>query len=187
MMGLLTTGKTELIMWQDVIRHAEERCSIALQEELEAYLVSLLIRYTNKPEVAKQIIATAFLDALNSHTLQQIAERNISLQHVGDQCLLFAGLFPHAAEKKQVKISYFVEIGRAAYAEVSTTAHDLYWSLAYQFVLLTDVLQSIRPDPDLLPLEAYEQWNDIGSQRALKLLREYTEALPFKFFKNLKQ
>lgn len=185
-MGLLT-GKTELIIWRDVIRHAEKRCSIVLDEELETYLISLLIRYTNKPEVTKQIIATAFLDALNVHSLQQIAERNVSLQHVGDQCLLFAGLFPRIAEKKQVKLSYFVDIGRSAYAEVSTTAHDLFWSLAYQFVMLTDILQSIRPYSDLLPMEAYEQWNDIGSQRALRLLREYTESFPCRFIKDIKQ
>lgn len=90
-MNLLTHDNI-LALWQETIKHAEDRCSILLKDELEAYLVSLLIQYTYKPEVVKQVFATAFLDA------HQVRD-NHSLQKVGDQCLLFAGLFPHAAEK----------------------------------------------------------------------------------------
>lgn len=172
----LLTNNNPVDLWQDVIKHAEGRCSIALREELETYLISLLIRYTNKPEVAKQIFATAYFEAFRLHQ----NERKTSLQHVGDQCLLFAGLYPHVAEKRHVKISYFVDMGRSAYAGVSGKAHDLYWTLAFQFVALMDVLQSIRQYPDLLPLEAYEQWEEVGSQRALQILREYTQAMPIK-------
>jgi hypothetical protein len=173
----LVTSQTSLVLWQDVIKHAENRCSISLKEELETYLVSLLIRYTNKPEVAKQIFATAFLEALQLRE----RERNTSLQHVGDQCLLYAGLFPHAAEKRHVKIGYFVDLGRAAYANVSR--NDLYSSLALQFVVLMDVLQSIPQYSELLPLEAYEQWDDVGSHRALKILQSYTRVGPVKNIK----
>ena len=177
-MSLLTQSNA-LALWQDVVKHAEDRCSIALKEDLEAYLVSLLIRYTNQPDVAKQIFATAFLKALNLRE----RERIVSLQHVGDQCLLYAGLFPHIAEKKHVKTSYFVDLGRSAYAAISNKTNDLYSSLALQFVVLMDVLQSIRPHSDLLPLEAYEQWNELNSQRALKILQEYTRGMPVKHIK----
>lgn len=172
----LMTGKSPLALWQDVVKLAENRCSIKLQVELEAYLVSLLIRYSDKPEVAQQVFATTFLEAMQAKERQ----RNFSLQNVGDQCLLFAGLFPRAAQRKQVKINYFVDLGRSAYANISQTANDLYWSLAIQFVALMDVLQSIRCDPDLLPLEAYEQWNDLDSQRALQILKEYAHGIPLK-------
>lgn len=148
-MNLLTNDNVPKL-WQDTIRHAEDRCSVLLDRELEAYLVSLLVQYTHKPEIVKQAFAVAFLEA------QKMRDNN-SLQQVGDQCLLFAGLFPHAAEKKLVKISYFVDLGRSAYTSISNRTNDLFASLAYQFVLLMDVLQSIRPHPDLLPLEAYEQ------------------------------
>lgn len=82
--------------------------------------------------------------------------------------------------KKLVKISYFVDLGRSAYTSISYDTNNLFKLLAFQFVGLMDVLQSIRPHPDLLPLEAYEQWQEVGSQRALKILREYTNngALP---------
>lgn len=172
----LLTNKSSTILWHEVIRGAESRCSVALHDELETYLISLLIRYTNKPEVAKQIFATAFLKAMQAREM----ERYASLQHVGDQCLLFAGLFPHVAEKRHVKISYFVDLGKSAYSGISQKTNDLFSSLSIQFVVLMDVLQCIRPTPDLLPLEAYDQWNEVGSQRALNLLKEYARGLPIK-------
>lgn len=175
----LLTHDNQVMLWQDVIKHAESRCSIALNAELETYLISLLMRYTSKPEIAKQMLATAFLEALQLRD----RERSLHLQKVGDECLIFAGLFPHIIEKRHVNIAYFVDLGRSAYANVSKTAHDLYWSLAWQFVSLMDVLQSVRPYSDLLPLEAYEQWNEVGSQRALKMLQAYTQGYPIKNIK----
>ncbi|OGT38446.1 MAG: hypothetical protein A3F11_09970 [Gammaproteobacteria bacterium RIFCSPHIGHO2_12_FULL_37_14] len=172
----LLTSTTSLVLWQEVVKHAENRCCITLKRELETYLISLLMRYTNQPDVAKQIAATAFLNALHlSET-----ERHVSLQRVGDQCLIFTGLFPRLAEKRLVKINYFVDLGRSAYSAISHKTNDLYGSLALQFVVLMDVLQSIRPHSDLLPFEAYEQWNELGSQRALQALKKYTAGMPIK-------
>lgn len=172
----LFTSPNNLVLWQDVVKHASNRCDVNLQQELEIYLSILLARYTNKPEVAKKILAQAFLEALQKRAQQ----REISMQDVGDQCLLFAGLFPRSAEKKHVKISYFVEMGRTAYLSISKVTNDLYDTLALHFVVLMDVLQSIGPTPLLLPLEAYDQWHEVGSQRALKILQEYTRQTPHK-------
>jgi hypothetical protein len=169
----LLTNDNALILWRDTVKEAEDQCSILLKQELENYLVTLLAQYSRKPEIAKQVFATAFLEAQHAHD-------NYSLQQMGDQCLLFAGLFPRAAEGKLVKVSYFVDLGRSAYTSISIKTNDLFSSLAFQFVMLMDILQSIRPQPNLLPLEAYEQWNELGSQRALRILQEYTRnnALP---------
>lgn len=175
-MGLLTNA-TPLALWQDVIKKAENRCLVTLKEELEAYLAALLIRYTNKPDLLKQIVATAFIEALQQ---QHENQRIMQLQHVGDQCLLFSGLFPRIAEKRHVKLSYFVELGRSSYAAISNKTNDLYGLLAIEFVVLMDVLQSIRQYPDLLPLEAYDQWLEVGSQRAFKILSEYTSTITIK-------
>lgn len=172
----LIINDSSLILWHEVIKTAENRCSISLNDDLEAYLISLLIRYSNKPEVAQQIFAKAYLEALQKRSNQ----RNESLQTVGDKCLLYAGLFPHHAEKRHVKITYFVDLGRSAYAGISKTANDLYWALALQFVALMDVLQSIRQSPELLPIEAYEQWDKLGSKRAFQVLQSYTRGIPFK-------
>ena len=165
------TSSSSIQLWQDVIKDAKDHCAITLGTELESYLVWLLYRYTTKPDMVRKVVATAFLEAVQLQQRQRIA----SLQLVGDHCLIYTGLFPHAQLRRAVKINYFVALGRAAYMGISSKKNDLYDELSMQFVPLMDVLQSIRPEPDLLPLEAYDQWKELGSQRALKILRSYTK------------
>ncbi|MEO8402062.1 MAG: hypothetical protein ABI597_09760 [Gammaproteobacteria bacterium] len=170
----ILTNSTSIALWHDIINDAEKSCAVKLKEEIECYLVFLLMRYTNKPELTKQIIALEFLEGamLTPH------QRALALQDVGDKCLLFAGLFPSIAEKRLVRLSYFINLGQASYVRISQKNNDLYELLSKQFVSLMDILQSIRQYtknyPDLLPLQAYELWNDTGSQRALKILKQYT-------------
>ncbi len=174
----ILTNSTSTALWHDVVVKAEETCAVVLKEELESYLVFLLMRYTNKPEIMKQIIALEFLEGFNSTHAKQL----IALQDVGDKCLLFAGLYPHIADTRLVRISYFVNMGQAAYVRISRKSNDLYASLSTQFVSLMDILQSIRQYtrnyPDLLPIQAYELWSDTGSRRALAILRQYSQAIP---------
>lgn len=175
----LLINSTPIALWHDVIHEAETSCDVLLNQELESYLVFLLVRYTNKPEVANKIIATEFL-----HAKQGSSKRQLALQDVGDQCLIFSGLFPKLAEKRLVKISYFISIGQVSYSAISSSNNDLYDLLAKQFVTLMDILQSIRHYadgfPDLLPMQAYDLWNEAGSQRALKVLKTYSNASPLK-------
>ena len=165
-MTILLSTATSTI-WQEAVKTAESACLVTLDDRVESYLVSLLNRYVNRPDIVKQVFAKAYLEALE----RQAMERSLSLQQVGDQCLLFAGLFPKQAQRKHVKINYFVDVGRAAYNSISK--NEFFSSLAMQFVLLMDILQSIRGETDLLPLEAYEQWTELGSQRAFRILQSY--------------
>lgn len=157
-----------IVLWRDVIKGAEDRCQVHLREEVEAYLVSLLIRFTNKPELMRHVMAAEFLRAMHEKDMM----RRYALADVGDQCLLLSGLFPGLAEHRQVKVKYFVDLGRSAYATISAGATDLYGSLAAEFIVLMDVLQSVNQRHVLLPLQAYELWNELGSKRALNALRE---------------
>lgn len=171
----LITNSDVVMLWQDVIKSAESRCDVSLNQDLEGYLVAMMMRFTNRPDIAKRLIAKDFLEA----QLQDPPVRQVALQTVGDQCLIYAGLFPEQAPKKLVKIGYFVDLGRSAYAGVSRGANDLFDALALQFVVLMDVLQCIRPN-ELLPIAAYEQWRSVGSRRALKVLQTYTNVIPFR-------
>lgn len=173
-MTLLLQHATPVALWHHVIHEAESDCSIFLKEDLESYLVFLLMRYIDKPEIVKHIMAVQFLKA----THLPFQQRQKILQEVGDQCLLFSGLFPCIAKKRFVKISYFVKLGQTAYHAISD---ELYQHLAEQFVGLMDILQSLRnanTRPVLLPLDAYELWDDTQSQRAFASLRNYTDAFP---------
>ena len=176
----LLVNSTPTSLWYQIIHEAEAACEIPLKEEVESYLVFLMMRYTAKPEIAHHLMATDFLKgfALMPH------QRQLAMQEVGDKCLLFSGLFPGIAERRMVKISYFVNLGQSSYANLSRGSDDLYCLLSNQFVALMDVLQSIRQysdqHPDLLPLQAYELWAETGSQRALSILKQYTQAFPIK-------
>lgn len=160
---------TNLTLWNNLIKEAERECASAISHELEDYLARLLHRYLNQSDLADRVLATAYLEAMQL----QHRQRAVLLQVVGDECLLFAGFFPSQTEKKHVNADYFVQLGRKAYTAVSYTANDLCGMLASHFVLLADILQTIRREPDLLPLEAYERWEKTGSQRAYKMLLTY--------------
>ena len=75
-------------------------------------------------------------------------------------------------------------MGKYLDSAISNSSNDLYDLLAKQFVTLMDILQSIRhyadEFPDLLPMQAYDLWNEAGSRRALKVLQSYSRALPQK-------
>ncbi len=167
----ILTNRNTIQLWQELVKNAEEGCRIVLKEPLESYLIALLMRYINQPEVVDKIQAVEFLKAHQ----QRHEVREAALQRVGDECLLFTGLFPHIAQKRHVKPQYFVDLGRAAYASISKTTTDLYAKLAVEFVALMDILQSLGPHhAALLPLEAYEQWSELGSKRAKQVLESYS-------------
>ena len=175
----LLTNSTPIALWYEIIHEAETACTISLKEEVEAYLVFLLMRYIDKPEIVKHIMASEFLTGIHLDYHQ----RELALQGVGDKCLIFSGLFPSLAEKRHTKISYFVHLGQAAYLGISRDTNDLYESLATYFVPLMDVLQSIRRQ-ESLPLQAYELWNETGSQMAFNSLRRQTQSLPIRIIPN---
>ncbi len=159
----------EIAIWHEVIKGAEDRCQVNLPADLESYLVSLLIRFTQQADFAHQIVATAFLQAMQEKALV----RRHALAAVGDQCLLVTGFFPGVAAHRQVSVRYFVDVGRSAYANISNVTTDIYGLLARQFVQLMDILQAVNQRQVLLPLEAYELWQELGSKRAYAILQGY--------------
>src|SRR5437899_10481277 len=110
-MSRLIIQPTEIAQWQELIKEAENSSQLVLNEELESYLVFLLIRFTGQPQLAKSVLALEFLE--NSRCLGQ--KQQEELRNVGDKCLLISGLFPGRAQRRRVKISYFVQLGQNAY------------------------------------------------------------------------
>lgn len=181
-MATFITHSTAAAQWHALVTEAESAASCPLVEELESYLVFLLMRFSRKPEMTGNIIALDYLNGMLASG--QIKQGR--LRDVGDQCLLYSGLFPQQAERRQVRISYFVDLGRSAYQQLSEGFADsyaeLYAHLSHDFVAMMDVLHAIRrlgnPLPGLNPLSAYELWNDTGSRQAYKTLRQLTNAEP---------
>lgn len=167
--------------WLALVSEAKVAAACRLDEDMESYLVFLLMRFTEKPEIAASVMALDYLRSmqLSGHLAQD------QLREVGDKCLLYSGLFPERAAQRRVKVSYFVDLGRSAYQHLSGqlghNAATLYQRLAYTFVVLMDVLQTMRELGQQRPpdaLNAYELWRDTGSVRARKKLQAITAATP---------
>ena len=78
-----------------------------------------------------------------------------------------------------VRVSYFVNIGRSAYDQLSSLvdrqSDRLFSNLADGFVAIMDVLHAMRGlsgGPVLQPLAAAELWADTGSRSAWNTLTE---------------
>jgi hypothetical protein len=126
------------------------------------------MRFTDKPLCISRIMAEEYLTA-QTLSGERRAER---LREVGDHCLLFSGLFPQLAERRLVRISYFVNLGQSSYHQLSKVL-DRSWSAVYghlsdTFVVLMDILHSMRElsgDTVLTPIQSLELWQDTGSRR----------------------
>jgi len=181
----LVLQPTATAQWHDLVNEAQHVAQCHLNESLESYLVFLLERFSRRPEMLSRILARDYLEA-SSQTVQQ----NEQLRDIGDHCLLFSGLFPRLAERRLVRVSYFVSLGRSAYHRIAashfnsgSTMNDLYNGLSRGFVQLMDILHAMRSLGDkhnerMLPLQAYELWRDTGSQQAYQLLCELGDAIP---------
>jgi hypothetical protein len=168
--------------WLSLVHEAESAAELHLDEEIQSYLVFLLMRFTEQPQLAASVMAVEYLQGMQS----QGRICHDQLRNVGDKCLLYSGLFPERAERRRVKISYFVDLGRSAYQQLSDRmehgAAAMYHHLAATFVSLMDILQTMRTLGDrthrLGPFHAFELWRDTGSKTALRSLRQATRATP---------
>ncbi len=168
--------------WLSLIHEAEAEAAFHLDEEMQSYLVFLLMRFTEKPELAASVLAVEYLHSMQS--IGRIAQDQ--LRNVGDKCLLYSGLFPQRAKRLRVKISYFVDLGCSAYQQLSERveygAGAMYQRLAGTFVSLMDILQTMRSlnisADQLDPLQAFELWRDTGSRHAMRTLSKRTRAAP---------
>lgn len=178
-MSRLILEPSATAVWHRLVTEAACRAECELDEQRESYLVFLLMRYLRRPELVRAVLALKFLDGL----LRQGQARRESLQEVGDQCLIFAGLFPEQAQRRRVRLSYFVDLGRSAYGEVAGTVHadraELFDALARTFVVLADVLRAARQqgeEPVMTALQAAELSLETNSPLARRTLRRYTDA-----------
>ncbi len=142
---------TTTACWQDLIKEALVKRNCSLSEDLESYLVFLLIRFTKDANLAKSVFA---LEYLKTQSLSGSIKQE-QLRDVGDKCLLFGGFYPKQAHKRLVSLEYFVNLGRGAYNQLADRTYcssnippekttDLYYQLAQNFVNLLDVLHQIK-------------------------------------------
>lgn len=179
-MTSLVLQPTDTAQWHALVAEAQQASRHSLSEPLESYLVFMLMRFVGRPDVVARAMALEFLDAQSEGS-----DQPHRLRDVGDKCLLFCGFFPQLAERRLVRVSYFVRLGRSAYNQlallVERDTDSLYNRLAEAFVPVMDVLQTMRGfsgQPVLGPLAAAELWADTGSRSAYDSLRQSSTAVP---------
>jgi hypothetical protein len=183
-MARLILEPTSQAQWLTLLHEAESACDRHLDETLESYLVFLLMRFTDKPYCTARIMASDYLESQLLNGEQRIGR----LRDVGDHCLLFSGMFPQLAERRLVRVSYFVTLGRSSYRQLSSVL-DRSWATVYQhlseaFIVLMDVLHAMRElggDAVLTPIQAMDLWADTGSRRCFQQMAGDGRAVPVPF------
>jgi len=143
-MTTILTDLPQTALWTALVQEAESGAGTRLSEELESYLVFLLIAHTRDVHLHGNAMAFDYLLA----RAESGTRGKQQLREVGDRCLLLAGLYPEQAERRMVGIDYFLGLGSHAYGELAhalkAAVADLYDNLAHAFARLVRVLMEVR-------------------------------------------
>ena len=163
---------------------------VAVDPHATHYVVNLITLFSRSEELYEndgetyglRPLALMLADAADARSA---AERNYSLQRIGDVALFIGGFFMESLAAKAVDIDYYVHMGENAYGSLSEEIRgtfrgnafaDVYLELATKFQVLIDVLNEVRDsarqESDVDVLRTYEVWQKTGSRRAEKLLRQ---------------
>ena len=173
----------EVAGWRALLTEAQHVARVYLAPEVEDYLLRLLYQAVGQAGDTIETDPQAFVERM----ARWRATAPHELLAVGDESLIFAGLFPEQAIREGIPITYFVQVGVNAYREFAATQREAaagitYTTLANQFVDLLDVLHTLRElqqdTPCIDPLNAYQLWHEVGSSHAWQVLRQFTSASP---------
>ncbi len=144
MIKKLILHPTDTSQWHAIVNEAQVATRLILNENTESYLVFLLMRFAQTPELLESVLAFDFLDAMNVPGRQQID----ILRGVGIRVYCSVGYFQVWREKKHVKLEYFSDLGQSAYLSISELGDNeqapLYLELSLQFITMQHVLQAMR-------------------------------------------
>jgi hypothetical protein len=173
----------EIAGWRALLTEAQHAARAYLPPGVEGYVVRLLYRTIGRPDANLADDAGDFIERFA--TLASRAEHDAVT--VGDQSLVFAGLFPEQAIRKGIPLAYFVQVGIHAYRDYAAASVDSgvrasYIALADHFVAALDVLHTLRERQQNAPcidaLNAHQLWAEVGSSHAWQVLRRLTNGLP---------
>lgn len=137
---------TDISQWYALVSEAEMASHLNLNENTESYLVFLLHRFAQSPQLFESTVGMDFLTALRGPASLKVEQ----LKAVGDKSLLVCGLFPGLASRRRVSVDYYSQMGQAAYLTVSElherASAELYLQLSQHFSNLQKILQAIRGD-----------------------------------------
>ena len=135
---------TPVAHWHALVNQAEYICKLELDEEIESYLVFLLMRFCKQTNWVKSILAVEFLEGVNQPSYQ----RQATLKEIGDKCLLISGFFPQLAQRRRVSKNYITDLGQSAFDMAACASQEslakLFFDLSRAFKELKEILHIIR-------------------------------------------
>jgi hypothetical protein len=176
--------------FRESIDAAIEHQGVSVDPHASHYVVNLLTLFSRSEDFYEdhgdtyglRPLALLMADAADAPT---VADRNESLQRIGDVSLFIAGFFPDGLAHQPVDIDYYVNMGGTAYGSLSEEIRGtfrgralagVYRELARKFQVVVDLLNEIRAgvgkSSDLNLLRTYEVWLKTGSARAAELLKQ---------------
>jgi len=176
--------------FRESIGTAIDNQGVIVDDHAAHYVVNLLTLFSRSEELYQdqddnyglKPLALMLVDATDAAST---AERNFSLQRIGDVALFIAGFFADSLAHKLVDIDYYINMGGSAYGSLSDETRGtargralggVFQELAQKFQIVVDVLNEVRDNArgstDIDVLRTYEIWLRTGSCRAESLLRQ---------------
>jgi len=120
-----------------VVKETQESTGYELPVHLEHYVVMVLAIHIDKPNWhPEESFAEAYLK-MNSRS---------NAKELGDICLFVSGVFPNYGSKKGLPRSYFQDIGKSSYSQVTG---ELFTDLSLHFDFLSDFINISLSTPTL--------------------------------------
>ena len=176
--------------FRESINAAIEHQGVEVDPHAAHYVVNLLILFSRSEDLYEdhgdsygiKPLALMMVDAADAPT---VADRNFSLQRIGDVALFVAGFFADSLAHKIVDLDYYINMGGNAYGSLSDEIRGtfrgqglagVYKELGRKFQIVVDVLNEVRDSArqssDIDLLRTYEVWLLTGSKRAAELLKQ---------------
>ncbi len=190
--------------FRESIDTAIEHQGVNVDPHAAHYVVNLLTLFSRSEDLYEdhddsygiRPLALMMADAADAPT---VADRNLSLQRIGDVALFISGFFADSLAHKMVDIDYYINMGGNAYGSLSDEIRGtfrgralagVYTELARKFQIVVDVLNEVRDgarqSSDIDLLRTYEVWLRTGSKRAAELLKQ-NGVVPMSQSRNHKQ
>ena len=190
--------------FRESIDTAIEHQGVNVDPHAAHYVVNLLTLFSRSEDLYEdhgdsygiRPLALMMADAADAPT---VADRNLSLQRIGDVALFISGFFADSLAHKIVDIDYYINMGGNAYGSLSDEIRGtfrgralagVYTELARKFQIVVDVLNEVRDgarqSSDIDLLRTYEVWLRTGSKRAAELLKQ-NGVVPMSQSRNRKQ
>ncbi len=176
--------------FRESIDTAIEHQGVNVDPHAAHYVVNLLTLFSRSEDLYEdhddsygiRPLALMMADAADAPT---VADRNLSLQRIGDVAVFISGFFADSLAHKMVDIDYYINMGGNAYGSLSDEIRGtfrgralagVYTELARKFQIVVDVLNEVRDgarqSSDIDLLRTYEVWLRTGSKRAAELLKQ---------------